>query len=106
MGNDRDRSAFVSIVMTKRTLRIVWDIGLLAALLYLPVWCTAIVMLGGIALFSSYYESILAAIILDALYGRYGALSGFFHSHEVFIMTSAVFLVSFWLKDRMRTQSY
>lgn len=88
--------------MSKKTLRVVWDICMGMALLYLPVWCTLILAIGGIAYFASYFEALCVAIIADALYGKTGNL---FLSHELFIMTSVVFLISYPLKDRVRIES-
>ncbi|MFZ2831895.1 MAG: hypothetical protein WAZ40_01970 [Minisyncoccia bacterium] len=49
--------------------RIIFDIVLLGAVLFTPWWCVAILGFMGAFLWPSYYEILVAGILVDLLYG-------------------------------------
>lgn len=52
--------------------RIVFDFFLICAIFYLPWWLVAVIAVFGIFYFHSYYEVLVAGILLDILYSVSG----------------------------------
>ncbi|MEK7569004.1 MAG: hypothetical protein AAB497_02730 [Patescibacteria group bacterium] len=54
------------------TKRIFFNLLLLGAIFYTPWWAVAVIAFVGAFLFPSYYEIIMAGVLVDLLYGIQG----------------------------------
>ncbi len=78
--------------------RILADILVFLAILYTPIWVTAIFAISCLFYFENYYEIFVAGFILDLLYGAVGTRHVlYFH----FIMATLFYLFSFLLKKKL-----
>ena len=81
--------------------RIFANILIFVSILFFPWWATAIVLLGGIVFFRSFYEALAWALVVDILYG----VSSNTFLNEPVLFTAGVFLGLFLiekLKGMMR----
>jgi hypothetical protein len=79
--------------------RIVWDIIVLISVFFLPWIVTVIIILLSLAMFSSWYEGIVAAALLDMM--LFSAILGA-HSLYMIIGFIAVYYISIRIKYMLR----
>ncbi len=87
--------------MNNVSKRITADIILLLSVLFLPWWVTIILALALTFYFEFYYEFIIAAILIDMLYGVPQEWS-FNLPLEYSIFSIVVFMLIQWVKTRLR----
>ncbi len=75
--------------MNTPSKRIFTDALIILSLLFLPWWCTALLVIGGIFIFEWFYEAIFSGFVMDSLYG---VPTSFFHGFT-FVMTLGAALV-------------
>ncbi|MCK5027416.1 MAG: hypothetical protein KAS07_03280 [Candidatus Pacebacteria bacterium] len=51
--------------------RIIYDIALLASILFFPWWIIVMVVCVGVILYEQYIECVIAGVVIDMLYGTY-----------------------------------
>lgn len=79
--------------------RIAYDLFLLLSLLLLPWWVSSLLLLLGLCLFSSWYECLIGALILDTLFNP--SDGSFLHSFFFTLSASGLFLLSWYLRERV-----
>lgn len=77
------------------------SIALLAvSLAWAPWWLTVALIIGFIIIFPDPFEALAAAYIADNLYGT--RTGSFAPDHAFLVVSSALMLASYWIRDRMR----
>jgi hypothetical protein len=77
--------------------RIFFDVLLFISVFFLPWWISLGLITVGIFIFDLYYESLIAAFIMDGLYSLFGV--SFLSTFPMTVGVSALFLVSFLVKE-------
>ncbi len=80
-------------------MRILFHIALVASILFLPWWVTAIVMLVACFLVSRFYEVIVYAVVFDALYAPPDGFNGLQYVWVAYASVSL--LVASFLRSRL-----
>jgi hypothetical protein len=80
-------------------MRIIWNIGIILSILFLPWWVTAIVTVAACFFVNKFFEAIFYGILLDAFYGTELGIHGFAY---VFSAASvSVFLIATVIRRRV-----
>lgn len=81
--------------------RIFADIAIVGSIFFLNSWITLLLVIAGLFYFRNFYETIIAGIMIDALYGI--PLERFFHiPYIATIMSIATYFIIDKLKERIR----
>ncbi|HVS80037.1 MAG TPA: hypothetical protein VHF05_03570 [Candidatus Paceibacterota bacterium] len=86
--------------MTRAASRIILDGFILASLLYLPWWITALAAAAGCFLFESFFEAVAFGFIADCLYGVPGRFGG--TTFEGTLAASVILGLSLYLRPHLR----
>lgn len=81
--------------------RIVFNIFLVASVIYMPWWVTAVLAVAGVFMFKRFYEIVAVGVLMDLLYGV--PAPRFFNFWFVFTIGSlAVYLAAMKVKESLR----
>jgi hypothetical protein len=83
--------------MHNNNKRIIFDIVLFFSLFFLSWWVSLALIIAGIFIFESYYECLVASLILDCLYSLFGV--SFLSTFPMTVGVGAIFLLSFLVKE-------
>jgi hypothetical protein len=86
--------------MSKSSERTILALALFFSLIFMPWWFSALLMCFGLLFFQPYYEALIAAFILDTLYGSPDG--SFLESFPVTLFACFLFLLSFWVREYVR----
>ena len=80
-------------------MRLVFNLMLALAILYMPWWAGAIILIAGCLVIERFYEAVIYGIVADALYSTAYGFHGFSYVGSAF--AAAVLLVSSIIRKRV-----
>ncbi len=84
-------------------IRLLFNILLIIALLYLPWWAGALIAIAGCFLIGSFFEVIIYGILADALFGTRFAWYGF--PYAAMLYTALIFGIASVVRKRLAWDS-